>query len=89
VGLVAPRAGVRCGTLPAMSDPKRGTRTTHPDDAPILARWEQLGRPPIPVAFNERGLVWKTIVDLAIYFAIPQDAEERQRAVDWMLEQRA
>ncbi len=60
---------------------------SHPDDTAILARWEQLGRPPIPIAFNERGLVWKTIVDLAVYLAIPQDAEERQRAVDWVLEQ--
>jgi hypothetical protein len=25
-----------------------------PDDAAILARWEPLGRLPIPIAFNER-----------------------------------
>lgn len=61
--------------------------TPHPDDANILARWEQLGRPPIPIAFNERGLVWKTIMDLAVYLSVPQDAAERQRAVDWVLEQ--
>jgi hypothetical protein len=57
----------------------------HPDDATILARWEQLGRPPIPIAFNDRGLVWKTIADLAIYRSIPQDPAERQRASAWVL----
>jgi hypothetical protein len=60
--------------------------TPHSDDPAILARWEQLGRPPIPIAFNERGLVWKTIVALAVYFAIPQDAAEWQRAMDWVLD---
>lgn len=59
----------------------------HPDDTAILARWQQLGRPPIPIACNERGLIWKTIVDLAVYLSIPQDVAERQRAVDWVLEQ--
>jgi hypothetical protein len=43
--------------------------------------------PPIPVAFNERGLVWKTIMDLAVYLSIPQDAAEWQRALDWVLQQ--
>ncbi len=54
-----------------MSDAE-STLTTYPNDASILARWEQLGRLPIPIAFNDRGLVWKTIVDLAVYFAIPR-----------------
>jgi hypothetical protein len=58
----------------------------HPDDTAIRARWEQLGRPPIPIAFNDRGVVWKPIVDLAVYLSIPQDAQERQRAVAWVLE---
>ena len=59
---------------------------THPDDdAVVVARWEQLGRPPIPVAFDERGQVWKTITNLVIYLGNPQDAEERRRAVDWVL----
>jgi hypothetical protein len=57
-----------------MSDSERPVLTTHPDDTAILARWEQLGRPPIPIAFNERGLVWQTIMDLAVYLSIPQDA---------------
>jgi hypothetical protein len=61
--------------------------TTDADDITILARWEQLGRPPIPVAFNERGVVWKTIIDLGVYLAMPQDPEERQQAVDWVLGQ--
>lgn len=74
-------------TLLAMSERERPVLTTHPAAAAILARWEQLGRPLIPIAMNERGLVWKTIVGLAVYFAIPQDAAERQRAVDWVLEQ--
>jgi hypothetical protein len=78
------RAGSGCITLPAMSDAEPQAVTTHPD-ATILARWEQLGRPPIPIAFNDRGLVWKTIVDLAVYLAIPQDAEERRRAVAWVV----
>jgi hypothetical protein len=71
-----------------MSDAE-STLTTYPNDASILARWEQLGRPPIPIAFNERGLVWKTIMDLAVYFAIPQDAGERQQAIAWVLAQEA
>jgi hypothetical protein len=46
--------------------------TTHdPDDAGIRTRWEQLGRPPIPSAYNDRGLVWKTFVDLTVYLSIP------------------
>jgi hypothetical protein len=57
-----------------------------PNDASILARWEQLGRPLIPIAVNERGVVWKTIVDLAVYLSIPQDPVERQRAVAWVQE---
>ena len=51
-------------------------RTTHPDATTIPARGEPLGRPPIPIAFNERGLVRKMIVDLVVYLAIPQDAAE-------------
>lgn len=70
-----------------MSDAEHQAVTTLPADPAILARWERLGRPPIPIAFNERGLVWKTSVDLAVYFSILQDAAERQRAVDWVLEQ--
>ncbi len=62
-------------------------RSAHPDAAASLARWEALGRPPIPIAFNERGLVWKTIVDLAICLSIPQIPDERQRAVAWVLTQ--
>jgi hypothetical protein len=66
-----------------MSDTEQ-TLTTHPDDATILARWEQLDRSPIPVAFNEHGLVWPTIGDLAVDRLIPQNTEERQRAVVWV-----
>jgi hypothetical protein len=61
--------------------------TSHSDDTAIPARWEQRGRPPIPIVFNERGPVWKTIVDLAVYFAIPQHADGRQRAMDWVVAQ--
>jgi hypothetical protein len=56
--------------------------TNDADDTTILARWEPLGRPVIPIATNERGLVWKPIVDLGVYLAMPQDVEERQRAMD-------
>ena len=59
--------------------------TPYPDDAATIARWVQLGRPPIPVAFNERGQVWKTITDLVVYLGNPQDAAERRRAVEWVL----
>jgi hypothetical protein len=62
--------------------------TNHPDDAAVLARWDQLHRPPIPVAVNEQGLVWKTVTDLAVYLSMLQDAGERGRAIDWVLEQR-
>ena len=61
---------------------------SHPDDAAVLARWVQLGRPPIPVAYNERGQVWKTVTNLVVYLGNPQDAEERRRAVEWVLAQR-
>jgi hypothetical protein len=37
-----------------------------PDPATLLARWEALGRPPIPIATNDRRLVWTTI---AVSFA--------------------
>lgn len=70
-----------------MSDAEHQAVATHPDDASTLARWEQFDRPPIPIASNERGLVWKTIVDLAVHLSIPGDAEERQRAVAWVLAQ--
>ena len=53
-------------------------------DAAVLARWVQLGRPPIPVAFNERGQVWKTLTHLVVYLGNPQDAAERRRAVAWV-----
>jgi len=46
-----------------------------------------MGRPPIPVAFNERSLVWTTIVDLGVSLALPQDLDERPRAVAWVPEQ--
>jgi hypothetical protein len=59
----------------------------HPDDAAVLARWVQLGRPPIPVALDERGQASKTITNLVVYLGNPQDAEERRRAVDWVLAQ--
>ena len=58
----------------------------HSADAAALARWVQLGRPPIPIAFDERGQVWKTITNLVIYLGNPQDAAERRRAVAWVLE---
>ena len=51
----------------------------------MLTRWERLGRPPTPIAYNERGQVWKTITNLVVYLGNPQDAEERRRAVDWVL----
>jgi hypothetical protein len=54
---------------------------THPDDATTLARWEPRGQSPIPIAPNERGLVWKTIVDLEVHIAIPQDQVGRERAL--------
>jgi hypothetical protein len=58
------------------------TLTTHPAAAAILARWAHRGRPPIPIATNERGLVWQTIVDRGVSLAVPQDLAERQRAVE-------
>ena len=58
----------------------------HADDDAVLARWVQLGRPPIPVAFTERGQVWKTITNLVVYLGNPQDADERRRVVTWVLE---
>lgn len=61
--------------------------SNHPDDAAALARWEQLDKPSIPVAFNEQGVVWKMVTDLAVYLSMLQDAEERQRAVDWVFDQ--
>ena len=62
--------------------------TAHPDDIAVLSRWEQLGRPPIPVAFNEQGLVRKIVTDLTVFLSMLQDAEERRQAVDWVLKQR-
>jgi hypothetical protein len=55
--------------------------SSHPDDTTILARWEQVGRPPIPIAFNDWEVVWKPIADMAIDLAIPQDPAERPRPV--------
>ena len=60
----------------------------HAADDAVLARWVQLGRPPIPVAFTERGQVWKTITNLVVYLGNPQDADERRQAVEWVLAQR-
>ena len=59
--------------------------STDPADAAAIARWVRLGRPPIPIAFTERGQVWTTITDLVVYLGNPQDAEERRRAVAWVL----
>jgi hypothetical protein len=58
----------------------------HAADDAVLARWVQLGRPPIPVAFDERGQASKTIMNLVVYLGNPQDVAERRRAVDWVLE---
>ncbi len=60
--------------------------TPQPDDPAILARWEQLGRPPIPIAFNERGRASETITNLVEYLSNPQDTDERRRVVAWVLE---
>jgi hypothetical protein len=57
----------------------------HANDDAVLARWVRMGRPPIPIAFTERGPVWKTITNLVIYLGNPQDAGERRRAVEWVL----
>jgi hypothetical protein len=51
----------------------------------VLARWVQLGRPPILVAFNERGQAAKTVTNLVVYLGNPQDAAERSQVVAWVL----
>ena len=55
------------------------------DDAAVLARWDQLHRPPIPIGLNEQGLIWKTVTDLPVYLSMLQDAKERRQVVAWVL----
>jgi|RhiMethySRZTD1v2_1073278.scaffolds.fasta_scaffold1375228_1 hypothetical protein len=55
-----------------------------PAAATIRTRWEPRGQPPSPIAHNERGLVWQTIVDLELHIAIPHGQVERERAVTWV-----
>ena len=59
-----------------------------PDVADIIQAWEALGRPPIPIAVNEQGKVYKTIVDLAVFLRTtePSTAAERTAAVAWVQE---
>ena len=59
-----------------------------PDIAAIIQAWEALGRPPIPIAVNEHGQVYKTIVDLAVFLRTtePSTAAERAAAVTWVRE---
>jgi hypothetical protein len=40
------------------------------DDTTILARWEVLGGPPMPIATNARDLVWTMIVDRWVRIAV-------------------
>jgi hypothetical protein len=58
--------------------------STDPADAAAIARWVRLGRPPIPIAFDERGRASKTITNLVVEMGNPQDAEERNRVVAWV-----
>ena len=58
------------------------------DIAAVIQAWERLGRPPIPIAVNERGAVYKTIVDLAAFLRTtePSTAAERAAAIAWVRE---
>ena len=50
------------------------------DAAAAIEAWEALGRPPIPIAVNERGQVYKTILRTTE----PSTAAERAAAIAWV-----
>ena len=64
-----------------------------PDSAAAAAvqAWEALGRPRIPVAVNEHGQVYKTVVVLAAFLRLrttdSTTAAERAAAIAWVREQ--
>ena len=59
-----------------------------PDVVATIQAWEALGRPPIPIAVNERGQVDKTVVDLVAFLRTtdPRSAAEWAAAVAWVRE---
>ena len=59
--------------------------------AAAIQAWEALGRPRIPVAVNEHGQAYKTVVDLAAFLRTtdPTTAAERAAAIAWVWERQA
>ena len=59
-----------------------------PDVAAVIQAWEALGCPPIPIAVNEHGAVYKTVVDLVVFLRTtePSTAAERAAAIAWVQE---